>query len=83
MTEAKYKSPVGIYMMAAYAYYVDAEPILQDHEFDELAVYLLENYDKYKTHPHCPTEDDLRAGTYLGEYPTIVQGALMIYRDRP
>jgi hypothetical protein len=53
---------------------------MSDGEFDQLAVYLLENYDKYESHPHCPTEDDLRAGTYLGDYPSIVIAALEQYR---
>ena len=67
-------------MMASYAYYYGCDPIMSDSEFDQLAVYLLKNYDKYKSHPHCPSEDDLRAGTYLGKYPTIVMTALEQYR---
>ncbi len=73
-------NPVAMYLMSSYAYYRGCDPIMTDGEFDALAVYLLENYDKYKSHPHCPTEDDLRAGTYLGHYPTIVHVALEQYR---
>tara|TARA_R100000951_G_scaffold109098_1_gene105857 strand:+ start:900 stop:1142 length:243 start_codon:yes stop_codon:yes gene_type:complete len=73
-------NPVAMYLMASYAYYYGSDPIMTDHEFDQLAVYLLKNYDRYNSHPHCPTEDDLRAGTYLGEYPSIVQVALQEYR---
>ena len=73
-------NPVAMYLMASYAYYYGCDPIMSDGEFDQLAVYLLDNYDKYKSHPHCPTEDDLRAGTYLGDYPTVVKVALEQYR---
>lgn len=73
-------NPVAMYLMSSYAYYYGSDPIMTDSEFDELAKYLLANYDKYKSHPHCPTEDDLRAGTYLGNYPSIVVSALEQYR---
>jgi len=76
----RHGNPVSMYMMAAYAYYMDDEPIMSDHEFDMLAQYILENYAQYSKHPHCPSEDDLKAGTYLGEYPTIVRVALDRYR---
>lgn len=73
-------NPVALYMMASYAYYMADDPIMTDGEFDELARKLLDNYDQYSKHPHCPTRDDLRAGTYLGSYPQIVIGALEQYR---
>ena len=66
-------------MMCSYAYYQMDESLIPDAEFDALAKQLLDEYDKWKDHPHCPTEDDLRAGTYLGEYPTIVQVATQLY----
>ena len=72
-------NPVHRYMIASYLYYNRYESIMTDHEFDQLAVHLLENYDEYKSHPHCPTEDDLRAGTYLGDYPQIVTVAAETY----
>ena len=73
-------NPVALYMMASYAYYMADDPIMTDGEFDALAKKLLDNYDQYSNHPHCPTRDDLRAGTYLGDYPQIVIGALEQYR---
>ena len=76
----RHGNPVAMYMMAAYAYYVDDEPIMSDYEFDVLAQTILDEYEHYSKHPHCPTEGDLRAGTYLGEYPTIVRVALDQYR---
>jgi len=78
----RHGTPVAMYMMAAYAYYMDDEPIMDDHSFDMLAKEILDDWDKWSQHPHCPTQDDLRAGTYLGEYPTIVRVALDSYRRR-
>lgn len=73
---------VSLYLMAAHAYYLQDDPILTDGEFDELARELLSAYDEASAHPHCPTQDDLRAGTYLGEYPSIVPLATRQYRKR-
>ena len=84
MTTARQRkgNPVAMYLMAAYAYYMEDDPIMDDHSFDMLAVAILDDWDKWSQHPHCPTQDDLRAGTYLGEYPMIVQGALNAYRKK-
>lgn len=65
--------------MASYLYYNRNESIMPDEEFDHLARKLLDEYDYWGKHPHCPTEDDLRAGTYLGEYPQIVTVASEMY----
>ena len=73
------KNPVHRYMMCSYAYYQMDESLIPDAEFDALAKQLLEEYDKWKDHPHCPSQDNLRAGTYLGEYPTIVKIATHLY----
>ena len=73
-------NPVAMYMMAAYAYYQEDDPIMSDWQFDQLAVQLLEEYDRWSLHPHLPSQDDLRAGTYLGDYPKVVQLALNAYR---
>lgn len=73
---------VSLYLMAAHAYYVEDDPVMTDHEFDTLAKELLEDYDIASKHPHCPSKDDLRAGTYLGEYPSIVPLATRQYRQR-
>jgi len=72
---------LSMYLMAAYAYYVEDDPIMSDWDFDMLAKTLLENYDSIEhPHKHLVTKDDLRAGTYLGEYPEIVKGALNLYK---
>ena len=73
-------NPVAMYMMAAYAYYQEDDPIMSDWQFDQLALQLLEEYDRWSLHPHLPSQDDLRAGTYLGEYPKVVKLALNAYR---
>ena len=78
----RHGTPVAMYMMAAYAYYVEDDPIMDDWSFDMLAKQILEDYETHSKHPHCPSQDDLRAGTYLGEYPLIVRGALDQYRRK-
>ena len=73
---------LSMYLMGAYAYYVEDDPIMSDWDFDLLAKTLLDNYDSIEhPHKHLVTKDDLRAGTYLGEYPEIVKGALTNYRN--
>ena len=75
------KNPIAKYLMCAYAYYVQNDPLIADHEFDELGKWLLENYDEVEhMHKHLVTKDDLHAGTYLGVYPTLVKGAVKDYR---
>ena len=73
-------NPVAKYLMAAYAYYVEDDPIMSGWEFDSLAQQMLEDYDRWTLHPHLPSRDDLRAGTYLGDYPEVVKVALNVYR---
>lgn len=65
------------YLMAAYAYYVEDDPILEDSVFDRLAKRMLEKWDNINHfHKDYITTDDLKAGTFLGEYPSRVKGAL-------
>ena len=70
------------YMMAAYAYYVEDDPILSDTIFDKMAKRMLELWDEIE-HPHKKylSEDMLKAGTFIGEYPSRVKGALDSVRD--
>ena len=76
------KNPIAKYLMCAYAYYVEDDPLTTDSEFDELGRWLLEHYDEVE-HPHknLVTIEDLTAGTYLGKYPSIIQGAVKSYRE--
>lgn len=75
-------NPISFYLMGAYAYYMEDDPIMADHQFDDLAKYLLKHIDDLPdhVHKHLITKEDLRAGTYLGEYPEQVKGALYAWR---
>lgn len=75
------KNPIAKYLMCSYAYYVEDRPLISDGEFDLLAKSILENYDNIE-HPHKSyvTKDDLVAGTYLGEYPSMIKGAVRSWR---
>ena len=75
------KNPIAKYLMCSYAYYVEDTPLVSDEEFDQLAQFILENYDAID-HPHksLVTKADLEAGTYLGDYPSIVKGAVRSWR---
>jgi NAD-dependent DNA ligase len=81
LVEKNVNIAVPYYLMAAYAYYKEDDPIISDHLFDYLALLILKNYDQIK-HPHKQliTKDDLEAGTYLGEYPRLVIDSLKMIR---
>lgn len=65
------------YLMAAYAYYEEDNPILSDSTFDRLAKKILDNWDTIEhLHKDYLTKDMLEAGTYIGEYPSRVKGAV-------
>lgn len=65
------------YLMAAYAYYVQDNPILSDSMFDRLAKRMKENWNRIEhVHKEHITMADLEAGTFLGEYPKRVEGAV-------
>lgn len=76
------KNPIARYLMCAYAYYVEDDPLIPDSEFDQLGKDILQNYDNIEhMHKHLVTKKDLEAGTYLGEYPALVKGAVRDYRN--
>ena len=76
------KNPIARYLMCAYAYYEQDDPLISDHAFDKLAQYILQNYDSIEHfHKHLVTKGDLKAGTYLGEYPERVKGAVRHWRS--
>ena len=74
---------VPLYLMMSYAYYEEDKPIASDSTFDEVSKLMLENWKKIK-HPHKKliNLDNLKAGTYLGKYPTIVKDTLEMVRRR-
>lgn len=70
------------YLMAAYAYYQQDNPILSDSFFDDLAKTLLVVWDDVEhQHKQYITLDMLNAGTYIGKYPGIVEGAVLELRN--
>ena len=74
--------PIAKYLMCSYAYYVEANPLMSDAEFDQLAKDILKDWDTIEhQHKHLISKHDLEAGTYLGKYPTIVKGAVTSYRS--
>jgi hypothetical protein len=72
---------VPYYLMASYAYYKQDDPIFSDGFYDNLAKSILERWDDI-THWHKEylNKDALEAGSYLGDYPSIVEGALKSLR---
>lgn len=75
------KNPIAKYLMCSYAYYVEDNPLITDDEFDNLAKWLLENWDDVDhQHKSYITRNDLVAGTFLGKYPSMVPGAVRSYR---
>jgi len=77
------KNPIAKYLMCSYAYYKEDSPLISDQEFDDLGKFILENYDAIDhPHKHLVTKGDLEAGTYLGEYPKMVIGAVKSYRKQ-
>ena len=70
------------YLLASYAYYKEDEPILSDSFFDEMGKTMLAVWDDIEhIHKHHIKKDDLRAGTFLGEYPSRVQGGLKSLKE--
>lgn len=69
------------YLMAAYAYYEEDDPIVSDHFFDDMAKTMIAVWNDIEHfHKHLISIDDLNGGTYLGEYPSRVQGGLKSLR---
>jgi len=65
------------FLMAAYAYYIEDDPILTDEMYDHLVRKLRKNWDEIEHHhKHLIDEDQLWAGTYMGDYPPIVADAV-------
>ena len=74
---------VPYYLMAAYAYYQEDDPIFSDSFFDSMAKTMLTVWDDIEhRHKDLISKDDLVGGTYLGEYPSIVPGALESLRKQ-
>jgi NAD-dependent DNA ligase len=74
---------VPYYLMLSYAYYKQDDPIVSDAFYDKLARKLLKEYDNIEHyHKHLISKDALEAGSFLGEYPSIVEGALNSFKSK-
>jgi NAD-dependent DNA ligase len=74
---------VPYYLMASYAYYVEDDPIFTDGFYDNLSKTILAVWDSIEHHhKHILTTDMLEAGSFIGEYPSIVSGALESLREQ-
>jgi len=70
------------YLMASYAYYEQDDAIFSDAFFDEMGKTMLACWDDIKHfHKEYITKGDLEAGTFLGKYPSRVEGALKSVRE--
>ena len=71
------------YLMASFAYYKQADPIFSDGFFDEMGKTMLECWDDIEHfHKEHISKDDLNAGTFLGKYPSRVEGGLTALREK-
>jgi NAD-dependent DNA ligase len=69
--------------MASYAYYRDDDPILSDGVYDQMSKDLISQWDSIEHyHKHLLDRDSLIAGSYLGEYPSIVVDSLKQLRKK-
>ena len=74
---------IPYYLMGSYAYYVNDNPIFTDAFYDSMAKTILERWDEIEHyHKEAINKDALEAGSFLGEYPGIVEGALASLRDK-
>lgn len=74
---------VPYYLMLSYAYYVQDSPIASDSFYDKLARKLLKEWDNINHyHKHLIDKDALKAGSFLGTYPSIVEGAVNDFRSK-
>lgn len=70
------------FLMAAYAYYEEDNPILTDARFDKLAKMMYNNWDDIEHHhKEYIDKDALRAGSYVGKYPERTKGGLKYLRS--
>jgi hypothetical protein len=79
-----YNMLVPYYLMCSYAYYERDNPMVSDAMYDQMGKELLKRWSEVEhMHKHLITIDMLTAGSYIGEYPSMVIGAVSeVYRDR-
>ena len=65
------------YLMAAYSYYVENDPVLSDSRFDRLSRMMLEHWEDIEhQYKERITPSDLRSKTFSGEYPDKIKKGL-------
>lgn len=70
------------YLMASYAYYKQDDAIFSDGFFDDMGKTMLKCWDDIEHfHKEHISVGDLEAGTFLGEYPSRVEGGLASLRE--
>ena len=74
---------VPYYIMTAYSYYVEDDPIVSDATYDQITKWLLEYYDVVDHyHKHLISKEQLEAGTCLIQYPSIIKYSLGDLREK-
>jgi hypothetical protein len=74
ITESNHNMLIPWYIMSAYAYYVEDDPIISDGMFDRICQRLLEDYVNVEhIHKKYIKKSTLESGTYLGEYPSRIE----------
>ena len=64
------------YFIAAYGYYEKDEPLITDALFDRICKRMLKEWDTLEhRHKEYIEKDALEGGTFMGEYPSLVEGA--------
>ena len=79
-----YNMLIPWYLMCSYAYYELDAPLVSDAMYDQMGKELLHNWSEIEHyHKHLITTNMLEAGSYIGDYPSIVIGAVSeVYKDR-
>ncbi len=71
------------YLMASYAYYINDSPIISDEVFDSFSNQLQIHWNNIEhIHKEYITIGDLKAGTFLGKYPSRIKYALKYIKPK-
>lgn len=74
---------VPLYLILSYAYYVEDDPLVSDAYYDSMAKQLYKEYDNVNhVHKHLIVKDALKAGSFVGTYPSIISGAYHDFRRK-
>lgn len=81
-------NPISAYLIHSYLYYVMDAPVVDDAQYDQICVELLEKFDELKhPHKHLLDKEALRAGSGYHiatmDYPLIVRNMAMNVREDP